>query len=80
LDQKKLEQVEKLANNFISKNYEIKRLEDLHKPGWWYWEAGNIEMSCSGTHPKNVKEIGKISIKRKSGGKGKEKIFTSILD
>ncbi len=78
LDRDRLEQVEKLTNDFILKNYEIKRWEDDTKPGWWYWEAGNIRMPCGGTHPKNVNEIGKISIKRKSGGKGKEKILTSI--
>lgn len=80
LDKERLEEVEKLANNFISENYEIKRWEDVAKPGWWYWKAGSIMMPCGGTHPNNTKEIGKISIKRKSGGKGKEKILTSILD
>jgi Ser-tRNA(Ala) deacylase AlaX len=76
----RLEQVEKFANLFISENFEIKRWEDDTKPGWWYWKAGNIMMPCGGTHPNNTKEIGKISIKRKSGGKGKEKILTSVLD
>jgi Ser-tRNA(Ala) deacylase AlaX len=79
-DKEILEEVEKLTNNFISENYEITRWEDDTKPGWWYWKAGNIVMPCGGTHPNNTKEICKISIKRKSGGKGKEKIFTSILD
>jgi Ser-tRNA(Ala) deacylase AlaX len=79
-DRERLEQVEKFANLFISENFEIKRWEDDTKPGWWYWKAGNIMMPCGGTHPNNTKEIGKISIKRKSGGKGKEKILTSVLD
>lgn len=71
--------IEKLSNEFISKGCEIERWEDSDRPGWWYWKAGAIKMPCGGTHPKNVKEIGQISIKRKSGGKGREKVLTSII-
>jgi len=79
LDQDKLKEVEMLANEFISKNYEIKRWEDPGKHGWWYWKSGEIMMPCGGTHPINVSEIGQISIKRKNGGKGKEKVLTSTI-
>lgn len=78
-DHEKFKQIEKLSNEFISKGCEIERWEDPNRPGWWYWEAGVIKMPCGGTHPKNVKEIGQISIKRKSGGKGREKVLTSII-
>ena len=77
-DPEKLKEVERLVNEFISKGYEIKRWEDPNKPGWWYWKAGEIEIPCGGTHPKNTKEIGEIIIKRKSGGQGKEKVLTSL--
>lgn len=79
LDNQKLINVEKLANEFILKGYNIERWEDHNKKGWWHWKAGDIEMPCGGTHPANVKEIGKIVVKRKSGGKGKEKILTSVV-
>ena len=75
----KLIEIEKLSNEFISKEYEIDRWEDPDRPGWWYWKAGIIKMPCGGTHPKNIKEIGQISIKRKSGGKGREKVLTSTV-
>lgn len=75
-----IKEIEKLSNEFISKGFEIKRWEDLERPGWRYWEAGEIKMPCGGTHPKNVREIGQISIKRKSGGKGREKVLTSIVE
>lgn len=78
-DKDKLIQVEKLSNDFISKGFEIERWEDENMPGWWYWSAGDITIHCGGTHPRNTKEIGQISIKRKSGGKGKEKLYTSIV-
>lgn len=79
LDKNKLKTVENLSNEFILKGYEIERWEDPDRPGWWYWKAGEIVMPCGGTHPDNVKEIGRISIKRKSGGKGKEKVLTSTI-
>jgi Ser-tRNA(Ala) deacylase AlaX len=79
LNQDKLKEVENLVNDFISKNHEIKRWEDLDKKGWYYWKSGEILMPCGGTHPMNTKEIGKVTIKRKSGGKGKEKILTSTM-
>ena len=79
-DHEKLKQVKNLANGFISKGYEIERWEDPNKSGWWYWKAGEIEMPCGGTHPINVKEIGQIVIKRKSGGKGREKVLTSLVE
>lgn len=77
--QKEFKDIERLSNEFVSKGYDIERWEDSDRPGWWYWKAGEITMPCGGTHPKNVKEIGQISIKRKSGGKGKEKVLTSII-
>lgn len=79
-DPEKIKQVENLVNEFISKNYEIQRWEDHDKIGWYHWKAGEIELLCGGTHPKNVKEIGKIIIKRKNGGRGREKILTSLLE
>jgi len=79
LDKDKLLQVERLSNEFILKGYEIERWEDPDRHGWWYWKAGEITMPCGGTHPLNTEEIGQISIKRKSGGKGKEKIFTMSI-
>lgn len=75
----KLEQVENLSNELISKGYKIERWEDPDKHGWWYWKSGEITMSCGGTHPDSVKELGKIMIKRKSGGKGKEKVLTLAI-
>jgi Ser-tRNA(Ala) deacylase AlaX len=41
------------------------------------WERRyKIKMLCGGTHPFNTKEIGKVTLKRESGGKSKEKIKT----
>jgi Ser-tRNA(Ala) deacylase AlaX len=79
LDADKLKAVETSVNEFISKGYEIERWENANKPGWWYWKAGEIEIPCGGTHPKNIKEIGTVSISRKGSGKEKETVITSLV-
>lgn len=78
LDPQKLSEVERLANEFISRNLEINTWPNKEDPDYWYWKCGEIEMPCGGTHPKNTSEIGKITIKRESGGSGKEKVITSL--
>lgn len=80
LDPEKLQKVNDLVNDFISEGYEIERREDPNKAEWLYWKAGEIEIPCGGTHPRNTREIGKVSIKRKSGGRGKEKVLTSLVE
>lgn len=72
-----LKDVERQSNEFISKGCKIDR---IRSDRGWLWRAGNIEMFCAGTHPNDICEIGQISIKRKSGGKGKEKVLTSIAE
>ena len=80
LSEDKLQKVNDLVNDFIMKDYEIKRWEDKERKGWMYWEAGEIKMPCGGTHPYHTKEIGPVIIKRKSGGKGKEVVITKLRE
>ena len=40
-----------------------------------YWEVPNFaRVPCGGTHLKRTSEVGKLSLKRKNIGKGKERI------
>ena len=39
-----------------------------------WWESDDMKMQCSGTHVRSTQEIGKIKLKRKNIGKGKERI------
>lgn len=40
-----------------------------------YWEISEFaKVPCGGTHPKRTGEIGSISLKRKTAGKGKERV------
>jgi len=73
-----LKSVEDKVNDFIAKNYPIQLYSSKSDPDVRYWECEHIKYPCGGTHPKNTKEIGKIKVKRKSGGKGKHLIITSL--
>lgn len=41
----------------------------------FYWQCNGIIIPCGGTHVKNTSEIAEYEIRKKSGGKGKAKIF-----
>ncbi|TDR82860.1 alanyl-tRNA editing protein [Paludibacterium purpuratum] len=44
-----------------------------------YWKvAGFAEMACGGTHPRTTGEVGRLSLKRKNQGKGKERIEITL--
>jgi Ser-tRNA(Ala) deacylase AlaX len=45
-----------------------------------YWEiAGFAQVACGGTHLKSTGEVGKLALKRKNVGKGKERIEIYLL-
>ena len=76
LDKEKLEEVERRANEVISKNHEIKVWGDKDNPHRRYWKIDPFPvMACGGTHVKNTEEIGRIIVKRgHKPGRGKERI------
>ncbi|WP_199481565.1 alanine--tRNA ligase-related protein [Vibrio owensii] len=46
-----------------------------------YWKVdGFAQVPCGGTHLKNTSEVGRIQLKRKNIGKGKERIEISIVE
>jgi len=74
-----LPELEKQCNDFISGNHEVKRYDDPEKPGRRIWECQDIVMPCGGTHVRNTSEIGKIRLKRKNIGSGKERIEVILV-
>jgi len=74
-----LKKVEDRANEFIAQGLPIETWTDEKKLYFKYWKCGPIEMPCGGTHPRNTDEIGKIKLKRENGGKGCEKVVTSLV-
>lgn len=73
-----LQEVEDKTNAFITENHEIVLSANNENPNVRYWTCENIVYKCGGTHPHYTSEIGHITIKRKSGGKGKQRIITEI--
>ncbi|PIN74550.1 alanyl-tRNA editing protein [Candidatus Woesearchaeota archaeon CG10_big_fil_rev_8_21_14_0_10_37_12] len=67
-------EIEEATNKFIEEGHEIKREFDSEKPDLLWWICETWKMPCGGTHVKNTKEIGKIKLKRKNIGAGKERI------
>lgn len=69
-------EVSALANNLIAQGDDIVMESDASTKEISYWRYGDkIIIPCGGTHVRNAKEIGKISIKRKSLGKKLDRIY-----
>lgn len=78
LNPEKIEEVERRANEFIAKDLPIETWADEQKLYFRHWRCGEIQMPCGGTHPRNTSEIGPIKLKRKTGGRGRERVITSL--
>lgn len=66
--------IEEKLNAFLAENHDIIMENDPAKQDLRWWHCESWKMPCGGTHVKNTKEIGKISLKRKNIGAGKERI------
>ena len=69
-----LPEIEKATSEFLVQNHPILRTTDEKSQDLWWWQCGEWKMPCGGTHPRTTAEIGKIRLKRKNIGKGKERI------
>lgn len=69
-----LTEIETEVNHFLSECHEILRKQDEKNPDLWWWICESWKMPCGGTHVRNTKEIGKIHLKRKNLGAGKERV------
>lgn len=74
-----LPEIEQKANEIFSKEIEIKTYPDEKNPNYRYWECNGWKVPCGGTHPKSTKEIGKVQLKRKNIGSGKERIEVMLV-
>jgi len=74
-----LPELENKVNEFISQSHKVETGEDENNKGRFWWNVEGIEkMPCGGTHIKNTTEIGKIKLKRKNIGAGKERIEITL--
>lgn len=73
-----LPEIEEKVNKFIEEDHEVRTNVDEGKPDLRWWVCGDWKMPCGGTHVKSTKEIGKIKLKRKNIGAGKERIEITL--
>ena len=73
-----LKRVEEVTKDFMVEGHDIRIGTNPAQPGIRIWMCAEIEMPCGGTHVRNTEEIGKISLKRKNPGKGKERVETNL--
>lgn len=69
-----LPQIKEKINLFLKEDHAIVMKNDDEKPDLRWWTCAEWKMPCGGTHPKSTKEIGKIELRRKNIGSGKERI------
>jgi Ser-tRNA(Ala) deacylase AlaX len=70
--------VEEKANEIFSQDIEIKTFPDSENENKRWWECQEWKCPCGGTHVKSTKEVGKVQLKRKNIGSGKERIEITI--
>jgi Ser-tRNA(Ala) deacylase AlaX len=68
------EKIQEKLDEIIAQDAEVKVYDDTEKEGRRWWELLEWKMPCGGTHVKRTGEIGKIRLKRKNTGAGKERI------
>ena len=69
-----LPEIQEKVNEIFSQDIEIKTYPDETDPKRRIWECKEWKCPCGGTHVKSTKEIGKVELKRKNIGSGKERI------
>ena len=75
-----LPEVQEKVNEFIEERHEIVCRDDEQEPGKRHWLCSDWDMLCGGTHVKNTSEIGKLKLKRKNIGAGKERVEITLLN
>ena len=71
----------------VGRDLTVRRVPDESDPDRWLWalDADDLDaelwtMPCGGTHVARTGEIGRVKLKRKNIGKGKERVEISLLD
>jgi len=80
INSKQISDIEKNVNEFIRQSYEVVGYFTDEEKELRMWKCGDITEFCGGVHPRNTIEIGKVAIKRKSGGKGITKVITRLAE
>jgi alanyl-tRNA synthetase len=75
-----LSDISEMVNEFIQQNNDITTENDPEKQDFRWWSCGEFRMPCGGTHVKSSGEIGRVMLKRKNIGKGKERVEVTLAE
>jgi Ser-tRNA(Ala) deacylase AlaX len=71
----------------VARDLPVARFAEAEGSDRWLWELQGDDldptywrMPCGGTHLRSTGEVGKVKLKRKNIGKGKERIEVTLLD
>lgn len=68
------------VNELIEKDYKINVYPHPDEPEAWYWECCGFKMPCGGTHLPSTSFLKNVVVKRKTRGKGIERIIAEFPD
>lgn len=70
-----IKKIQEVANKLVEEDHEINMYSSDTHPDARFWECHNNIIPCGGTHLKRTGAIGQIRVKRRSIGKGKERVI-----
>jgi alanyl-tRNA synthetase len=69
-----VEAIEEIANGFVARGCEVLTYAHPDHLDARYWQCESNTMPCGGTHIRNTSPIGRMVVRRKSMGSGKERL------
>lgn len=75
-----INEIELLANGYVERDSKINTYSHTDEPHAIYWECEGEIIPCGGTHLQTSGSIGRLKIKRKNIGKGKERLIVTFDD
>ena len=68
----------KASNQFIAEEHTIQNVPLDNESEALFWICNQVKIPCGGTHVNNTKEIGPVTLKRRSQGKKLDRLYISL--
>ena len=65
--------------NLIDNNLEIQMFKHNNIDDAWDWKCGDFQIPCGGTHLQNTNQLLDFKIRRKTKGKGTERLIIDVV-
>jgi alanyl-tRNA synthetase len=78
ISNEQVKEIEAIANAFVSRASDVRVYAHAAHADARYWECEGELIPCGGTHIGNTKPIGRMEVRRKSMGAGKERLSCSF--